>query len=294
MTERLFLRLADDAVCGPEANVPPGTLRAFPVGHALQQYVSHILSYRETVPAGHEVVERVLPDGAVRLIVNLGEPPTVAESTGLAMEAVGASAKPVLVRLRRRVEGLSITLRPGAAVAVLGVPAGVIAAQAVPLEELWRSEATELLERLAEHSEDAARARVLREVLQRRILRSGAAAHDAAQHAARLISSAGGQRPLRDVADELGIGERRLQQLFHTHVGLSPRVWSRLARFHALLRVLRGQHEPRWAQLAVDSGFYDQSHLVKEFRALGGLTPTQFLAEPSLREARSGSSKTPP
>ena len=52
--------------------------------------------------------------------------------------------------------------------------------------------------------------------------------------------------------------------------------WSRLARLHSCLRLLRGGAPPAWAAVAADSGFYDQSHLVNEFRALCGLTPTEF------------------
>ena len=89
-------------------------------------------------------------------------------------------------------------------------------------------------------------------------------------------------------AAALDIGERRLQQLFHEHVGLSPRAWRRLARLHACLRALRVQRAPAWAELALDGGFYDQSHLVNEFRALCGITPTEFLVQ-----RVSVSSKTP-
>ncbi len=70
MAERLFLRLDDDPLHGPESGVPAGTLRAFPVGAALRGHVSHIMLYRETFAEGHEVRERVLPDGAVRLVFN--------------------------------------------------------------------------------------------------------------------------------------------------------------------------------------------------------------------------------
>lgn len=97
----------------------------------------------------------------------------------------------------------------------------------------------------------------------------------------------GGRRTVRDVAAEVGVGERRLQQLFHEHVGLSPRAWSRLARTHARLRSLRRVRSPAWAELALDHGFYDQAHLANEFRALCGMTPSECF-----RRTVSGSSKT--
>jgi AraC-like DNA-binding protein len=289
MAERLFLRLDDDPLHGPESGVPAGTLRAFPVGAALRGHVSHILLYRETFAEGHEVRERVLPDGAVRLVFNLGDAPSAGEGEGLAVEAIGASAAPVVVRMRRKVEGLSVTLRPGAAAALLGLPVGEIGGSAVHLDALWQGEGTELLGRMAEAPDDAARVTLLHAVLQRRLRDSSAAAGNtaAAMHAAQLIAASDGRRSLREVATTVGVGERRLQQLFHAHVGLSPRAWSRLARMHGCLRALRLQSSPAWADVALESGFYDQSHLVNEFRALCGVTPTEFMGH-----AVSGSSKT--
>jgi AraC-like DNA-binding protein len=287
MRERLFLRLEDDAIHGPESQVPGGALRAFPVGALLRRHVAHILAYREVVPAGGEVLERVLPDGAVRLVFNLGDAPSVGAGAGLRVEAIGASVTPAVVRLRGRVEGLSITLRPGAAAALLGVPAGEIGGTAVALDELWRGDGAAVMDRIAAQRDDAGRVAVLHAALQRRLLGSDLAVHPAAGRAAQLIAASEGRRPLREIASAVGVGERRLQQIFHAHVGLSPRAWSRLARLHGCLRALRRGAAPAWAQVAVERGYYDQSHLVNEFRALCGLTPTEFLGH-----ARSGSSNT--
>lgn len=263
--------------------MPAGSLQAFPVAAPLRAHVAHILLYREALPDGREVLERVLPDGAVRLVFNLGDAPSAGEGAGQPVEAIGASAAPALVRLRGRVEGLSVTLRPGAAAALLGMPAGEIAGTAVHLDRLWRGRGAELRERMADAPDDASRVAVLCAMLGQRLSQADAALRPAASmaaiKAAQLIAQSGGRQSLRDVAAAVGVGERRLQQLFQQQVGLSPRTWGRLARLHACLRALR-QSRPRmpgWAELALDGGFYDQSHLVNEFKALSGLTPTEFL-----------------
>ena len=288
MPERLFLRLDEDPLHGPEADIPAGTLRAWPVKESLQSHVAHILQYREEIPPGAEVRERVLPDGAVRLVFNLGEVPSVETGAGRRAEVIGASATPVVVRMRGRVEGLSITLRPGAAAALLGIPAGEVAETTVAMEDVWPGCGAELRDQLVEADDDQARVGLLQAVLHGRLGTGDSTAHHGAAHAARIIAASGGKARLGDVAAAIGVGERRLQQLFHAHVGLSPRAWSRLSRLHACLRQLRGAAPPPWAEVAVDSGFYDQSHLANEFRALCGLTPTEFLARSISR-----SSKTP-
>lgn len=273
MKERLFLRLADDSTCGPETTVPAATLRAFPVSAPLRGHVSQVLAYRETLPAGETVTERVLPDGAVRLMFDFADSP----AGGPAVRVAGASTSPTVLQLSGRMEGLSVALQPGAAAALLGLPAGEIEGQALPLQALWGTEVSTLAAQMAEAGSDAARAALLMAALQRRLARDASLHQQRAHHAARLVAGAQGRLSLRQAAAAVNVGERRLQQLFFEHVGLSFRAWARLSRLHACLRLIRQQAAPAWAEVAVDAGFYDQAHLANEFRALCGLSPTLFL-----------------
>jgi len=287
MSERLYLRLDEDVVPGPDVTVPHATLRTLPVPRELRSAVEQLLSYRESIPIGEEQ-ERVLPDGAVRLVFNLGALPRVNGVAGARAEVVGAAAKPVVVQFSGRVHGLSVTLRPGSARALFGVPAGALTESATPLDALWGREGAAALERLEAAPDDGARSAVLHEVLLDRLRRGDAGESRSARRAAELIAAGEGRRPLREVAAELGVGERRLEQLFQMHVGLTPRSYGRLARLWACLRALRAEPAPRWAELAARAGYYDQAHLSNEFRALCGLSPRELS-----RRRTSGSSKTP-
>jgi AraC-like DNA-binding protein len=286
--ERLFLRLDEDRTQGPESEAPAGTLRALAFDASLRGDVAHILAYRETIAPDREVIERVLPDGAVRLVFNIAGVAPAGRGGAAAPSAllIGAHVAPALVRLRGTMDGLSITLRPGATQALFGVPAGAIAGTTVPLEVLWRSSAHRLLEGLSMAPDDRARVLVLRAALLGR-WQADRSASALVTHAMSTMRNAGGLLSVRHVAATLGIGERRLQQLFDAHVGLSPRTFGRLARLQAMLRALRRRPSPAWADLAAASGYYDQAHLANEFRALCGLTPGEFA-----RRTISPSSKT--
>lgn len=290
MNQRLFLRLDGDPLYAPETNLPAGTMREFALPAPLADHVSSMIAYREVIPAGHEVEERVLPDGAVRLIFSIGDSPSPGNGTGAGFAvATAATAMPAVLHLRGRLEGVSIALRPGAAAAVLGVPAAELTGKAVPLDDLWHGKGSELRERMAEVPDDASRVAMLQAALQRRLCASDAAIRRQAIRAVRLIAESDGQRPLREVADAVGVGERRLQQIFHTQVGLSPRAWGRLARIHGCLRALRRRPVPRLSQVALDAGFYDQSHLVNEFKSLCGVTPGLFLQRAASTSSASAS-----
>lgn len=287
MTERLFLRLQEDPTQGPESAAPEHSLRSLPVPASLRQHVAHSLLYRESFADGVEVSERVLPDGAVRLVLDLSTLPFADGGAAPAVLVIGASSSAAMVRLRGQMHGLSITLRPGATMDLFGLPAGELTGTAVSLHDLLREDATAMVERLAAAPRVEARVAVLWSLLLQRLQKSQTTGSAQVAKAVSVITTAGNRARLRDVADAVGVGERRLQQLFHNHVGLSPRALGRLSRLHHLLRALRRQPQADWAALAADGGFYDQSHLVNEFRSMCGVTPTEFI-----HRTISGSSKT--
>lgn len=276
--ERLFLRLEDDPLYAPETTVPAGTLRDFAVPAALQAQVAHLIAYDEQLPPDAVVSERVLPDGALRLIFDFG--------AGTAQVA-GPSTQPVLLSMRGHVQGLSVTLRPGAAPALFGVPTHELAERTIDWDTLVAPRHRGLHVHLQDARDGTQRADILLSALHGMLRPVDATERSKATRATALLRHAGDARRVAAVAAAVGVGERRLQQIFRAQLGLSPRAWSRLARMHECLRLLRRTGAPRWNELALESGFYDQSHLVNEFQALCGLTPGQFL-----QRSVSGSSKT--
>jgi len=75
---------------------------------------------------------------------------------------------------------------------------------------------------------------------------------------------------------ELGWSRRRLAARFRDEVGLAPKTAARLLRLERAAELAAAGVE--WVQVASACGYYDQSHLVNEFRQITGATPTQFLA----------------
>lgn len=86
-----------------------------------------------------------------------------------------------------------------------------------------------------------------------------------------------GSRRSGDIAAAFGAGEHRLQQLFQAEAGLRPQQLCRLARLRECLRRLRDEPALPWVPFAADCGFCGQTHLVKESRALCGVTPGGYL-----------------
>jgi AraC-like DNA-binding protein len=274
--ERMYLHTGGEALFWQRPEAPAGVYASAAPGAALRPFVERIHYGREWVDPARPIAERVLPDGGVHLIFNLGDPPAVPGGPGVAAVAVGARCEPSIIHMAGRVEHVTVTLRPGGIAALLGIPAAELVGHDVPLDELWGAFAAEALERLAPTPPTRERAEAMEAVLLDRLAARAARPDAIAAEAVRMIERAHGRIRVRALAAALGMSERRLEQIFHRHVGLSPKAVCRIARFRSTVTLLQREPDRAWSGIAYDCGFYDQSHLVNEFQALAGLAPGEF------------------
>ena len=169
-------------------------------------------------------------------------------------------------------------LRLGVSEAVIGAPAFEIAGRVVPLADVWgAAQAHQLSSRLADARDDAEAASILADAIDERIVDTHSRHRHSllASKAVELLARAS----VTDAAAALCMSERHFRRVFRDVVGVSPKAYARLVRFRRAVRVAREGREASWAGIAVMAGYYDQAHLIEEFRAIAGVTPTAFLLE---------------
>jgi AraC-like DNA-binding protein len=96
-------------------------------------------------------------------------------------------------------------------------------------------------------------------------------------------------RTVDELAASTGLGKRALQRLFHEYVGATPKWVIRRYRLHELVERCHSGEQLDFAQVALDLGYFDQAHLINDFRSIIGYTPTQYqkiasLAKPVQRK----------
>jgi AraC-like DNA-binding protein len=91
---------------------------------------------------------------------------------------------------------------------------------------------------------------------------------------------------VRDIAREVGLPQRQFIQLFNSHVGLTPKVFSRIQRFQRARVLAEKLETPHWAELALNCGYFDQSHLINDFQEFSGSTPGTYSLQQQQRDAR--------
>jgi len=79
-----------------------------------------------------------------------------------------------------------------------------------------------------------------------------------------------------DLTRIAGMGKRALQRLFNEYVGVSPKWVIRRYRLHEVIETFNSRTRPEWVQLALDLGYFDQAHLINDFKTIVGYTPTEY------------------
>ena len=85
-------------------------------------------------------------------------------------------------------------------------------------------------------------------------------------------------RTVAEIAAELGVSHGHLDREFTRIVGMSPKSLSRLLRMRRVLSELDVRTDVGWAELAIEQGWFDQAHLIRDFKRHTGVTPSQYIA----------------
>jgi AraC-like DNA-binding protein len=227
-------------------------------------------------PAPPTVV-RVVPDGRCELIFS-----TPVSRNGVARgpaqcELFGVRDRPLLVPSGRPAINTSVRLFAGPARELFGLDLAEATDTPVALEDLWGDEAKELGERLATASNHCGQQAIIEAALEHRLQsntrRSNVADH-AAHRAADLIRQSMGQCRIAQLCTRLGIGERRLERAFGRLIGLSPKTYARIMRFDRAMEALREGRDQ--SSIALTCGYFDQAHMLRDFRTFAGVPPSQY------------------
>ncbi|HBR69178.1 MAG TPA: hypothetical protein DEA55_07375, partial [Rhodospirillaceae bacterium] len=94
--------------------------------------------------------------------------------------------------------------------------------------------------------------------------------------AVQLMQQASGDISMSALMAQFALSGRQLERLFQQYVGLRPKSFSRILRFKHVMRLAEQGRIANWAELALLAGYYDQAHLIRDFRQFAGESPTQL------------------
>jgi AraC-like DNA-binding protein len=242
--------------------------REYPPHPALAAHVDCMWTARAPAGAG---THRVLPDNCIDILWQDGGQPGF---------AVGMMSTAIQVASAGPVRTVAVRFKPGAAGAFLAAPLQALTDQRADIDLLWgRSDADRLADALwTDDAPDRARLALIERELLRRLHAGGArpAADTLVRRALHALDASGGGLRIEDLAARLGVSRQHVAAQFRDQVGLSPKLYARICRFRRAAAALKTTPAPDWAQLALECGYFDQSHLIHDFQEFAGSAPERF------------------
>jgi AraC-like DNA-binding protein len=259
-------RTAMRGVLRPAVSGQHYRLTRFPAPDGLEHLVEHLWVAEWELRRPYTA--EVLPHPNVNLCVMAG-----------ATRISGTGRKVFTQRLDGVGRVVGVTYRPGAFRLLLDVPAHSLNDRLLPLSAVYDVAADDL-EAAALGGDVPAALRRVETLLRTRV----PAADPRAELATRVVGTAVADTSIGTVetlAARFGVTVRQLQRLFAAYVGPTPKWVLMRARLHDATDVLADGvadgRRPDWSRFAADLGYYDQSHLIRAFRAALGITPEEYL-----------------
>lgn len=220
----------------------------------LEGFVECLWTIRSDEPGSHAV----LPDGCIDVIY----------SPGQGLRVVGTMSARQDFVLQPGVELTGIRFHPGSAARLLGCPVAELTNRADTLESIWGCRASGLAFELGSAPTKLERLRALSSAF-----RDASLAKNPLEKALDVLRNAAGVVSLDYLADQAGLSVRQFRRRVVELTGLGPKHLARVLRFRRAAAMAEGSGHADWARIAAECGYFDQAHLIRDFREFGGCTP---------------------
>ncbi|MCF2505779.1 helix-turn-helix domain-containing protein [Dyadobacter sp. CY107] len=170
---------------------------------------------------------------------------------------------------------LIVVFKPFGLSAFMKMPAKLLANQTLALAEIFPQTAGPLTDQVLGAQDHHARIEVIESFLMSQLAYNK---HDIRLVTActKMIDNACSPVPVRVLAEKLSVTERSLERAFDLHIGLSPKLYCRIARLQRYLKLRKNSPDMSLTVLGYEAGYYDQAHFIKDFSDLAGITPSQY------------------
>ncbi len=225
---------------------------------------------------------RVLPDICVEIFINYTSSPIAVIDKELYSSSIINSrmSKPMDVQMRRGSGCIAICFYPGMAYRFFPQPINLLSDRTMELFELWNHLGNELEDKLENAQDNVHRAAIVQQYLLTLLKKSKE--DILMDDCLRLINSSADIVSVKQLIEATGTSQRHLSRKFQETIGMSPKEYLRVKRFLRSLNYLKGRPAPSLTRIVYQSGYYDQSHFIRDYKSYSGLTPAQVISSSNI------------
>lgn len=249
----------------------------------LQKYIKCIwtIEYNDILASSEN--ERILPDGYTEIIVNYsdrfkckieGEKQQFLSSSFVS----GPFTKYLHLEATGKVGLLGVRFWPGMMHSFFNIPMSELANNYFDLSLIATELSKEIEYQVLPSKNFDERFSSVNSVLVKYLMDNFITMNKVVEEAITSIVQSNGLLSIDGLSSGIGVGTRQLERLFNQHLGMTPKMFSRIVRFQSIFRELESSDISNWTLLALQCGYYDQAHFIKEFKQFSGTNPNSYFS----------------
>jgi AraC-like DNA-binding protein len=217
--------------------------------------------------------EKIIPDGFIEIIYHYGDSYQISLQGGLEEQKdklfAGQIDKHFYIKNTGRTGMIGIKLKPESASLLFGIDMSLFTNKVTPLSNIPAMRDMNTLfdsnhrDKIIENIEQYFLSKVLKVI-----------AHPI-QKAVSIIFEQNGMVSVQSISEVLNLSQRQLERYFNKFIGLSPKFYMRIIRFNYIFELMKNDYH-NWQDIVFQSGYYDQSHFIKNFQEFTGEDPTKY------------------
>lgn len=249
----------------------------------LSGFVKQYWAIEDCLPPGDTHIQRIVPNGLTELTFYFGNKPgSLDEKRHPADHALlsGHLRDYYDIEVTGKLSMFSVSFQPFGVCRFFHLPASEFYNLTVPLNLILKNQGAELESRLNEMESFNDRIQVMEAFLLNR-LKTGRKDWETNRifHALKLINSARGVIGIDTLASAVCLSRKQFERTFDSRIGSSPKQFLRTVRFQHSLYQKQKNKELMLTELAYRCGYFDQSHMISDYKSFSGKTPSQYFAE---------------
>jgi len=249
----------------------------------LSPYIKRYWAVENVLDKGESYVQRVIPTGLAELILYLNPRPKVASGSRYLSDNVelhGQQNDFYDIEISSDLSVFSIVFQPQGLMQFFKFPLSEIYNQNISLKNINGQTARDLEEKMSEANTFQQRVNIAENYLLD-LLKNGFDNFEFRRinHVAELIKQNFGKIGIAQMASEACLSRKQFERIFAEHIGISPKQYLKIIRFQSAIFQKQKNNNLTLTELSYESGYFDQSHFINDFKSLCGLTPKQYFAE---------------
>lgn len=235
--------------------------------------------------------QKIIPDGCIEMTFNFGDgiKKFVSESEFVihppAM-VMGQRTQSFFIEPTGNVDSFAVCFYPYGFTHFVNASLKDLVDKEVTLDSLFNPEESARLEqkmKLASNTQE--RIKIIESFLLGILNKESTKEHLVASTVQALIET-NGKVAINSLANNSSANRRQLERNFRKQIGISPKLLGKVIRMNSALNLLLNKQDETLTQIAYESNYFDQAHFIRDFKALVGITPKEFIGNDNLKLAK--------